>query len=337
MRKFLKESDREELLQDLKLEKTRRYADRIRVVLLLDQGWTYQKIAEALFIDEGSVLNFKKRYESGGLEELINDHYRGRRSFLSSEEIALLKRTLCSAVFLNTKIIIENVQKEFGVTYTRGGITDLLHRIGFSFKKATPVPGKADKEKQLQFLRRYNAIKSLGKVYFCDSTHPEFAPYITYGWIEKGARFEVKTNSGWHKRVNICGALDVESLDVITRTYHTINAQSICNLLRTVRQKNEGEKLLYFVLDGAGYNRAQEVRALARELKIRLMYLPPYSPNLNPIERLWKFMKKQVTANCYFEKFEDFKDSLINFFRGLRHHHIELRTLITDNFPILGT
>ena len=65
---------------------------------------------------------------------------------------------------------------------------------------------------------------------------------------------------------------------------------------------------------------------LARNLKIRIVYLPPYSLNLNPIERLWKFMKKGVTANRYYENYNDFKASLRQFCRNLRYCKSELRT-----------
>jgi len=75
---------------------------------------------------------------------------------------------------------------------------------------------------------------------------------------------------------------------------------------------------------------------LAKKLGIRILYLPPYSPNLNPIERLWKFMKKKVTANRYFEEFGDFKKTLMEFFRGIRKYRSELETLITDNFSVIG-
>ena len=71
-------------------------------------------------------------------------------------------------------------------------------------------------------------------------------------------------------------------------------------------------------------------------VKIKILYLPPYSPNLNPIERLWKFMKKKVTANKYYEEFDEFKNTLMEFFRGIRKYKSELVTLITDNFTPIG-
>ena len=337
MGKLLSSKERSELLAELKIERARKYAERIKVILLLDDGETYKDISKFLFLDEGTIANYRKRYKNGGLEELINDYYNGRKAMLTEQEQQELCNDLQSKIFLTSAAVIAHIKKKFGVQYSRGGVTELLHRLGFSFKKATPVPGKADRKKQLHFINRYNGIKPHGLVYFGDSTHPEFAPTISYGWIKKGHNFDVKTNSGWRKRVNICGAIEVGTLDLVTRTYKTVNKDSICDLLRAIRYKNPDEKRIYLVLDGAPYNRAKKVKKLAKKLGIRLIYLPPYSPNLNPIERLWKFMKKKVTANRYFEEFDDFKQSIVNFFRGIRKYRSELETLITDNFPILGT
>ena len=120
------------------------------------------------------------------------------------------------------------------------------------------------------------------------------------------------------------------------RTYDTINFESVCDVLKKVRSKHSEDVRIHFVLDGAGYNRKEEVKDLALELNINLVYLPPYSPNLNPIERLWKFMKKKVMANRYYDDYDDFKSNLSQFFRNLRHQRDELETLITDNLSPLG-
>ena len=147
MGKLLDKKQRKELLDELKIERARKYADRIRVILLLDEGRTYKNIADYLFLDETSIGNYRKRYKEGGLEQLINDYYQGRKSLLTDKELKILINNLESKVFPTTEAIIEHVKLKFKVSYSRGGMTDLLHRIGFSFKKATPIPGKANKEK----------------------------------------------------------------------------------------------------------------------------------------------------------------------------------------------
>ena len=203
--------------------------------------------------------------------------------------------------------------------------------MGFTYKKTKPVPGKAKKEAQELFIEAYNRLKAKsGKIYFADSTHPPHNAVISYGWIKKGEDFEILCNSGRHK-LNINGAVDIENLDVINRTCDWVNADSICELLRAIKAKNPDDKRITLIMDNAAYNRSGKFKILAKKLKIGLFYLPPYSPNLNPIERLWKFMNK------YYEHLSDFESACIKFFRGIRKYRDELENLLTDNFQVMGT
>lgn len=334
MKRFLTTNQRQELLHELSRESNRRYADRIRVVLLIDAGEALVDIARFLFLDEGTVRNWRRRYEEGGIEKLLNDHYVGRVALLNEQQLSELSDELSSSVYPTTKNVVEYVENRFGVSYSVGGMTSLLHRLGFSYKKPKGVPAKADADKQRHFLNRYRGVKAHGPVYFADSTHPMLNPVLASAWIKKGEDFAVKTNSG-RQRVNINGAIELGSLDVIARTCDTVNQSSIGDLLRAIRRKNPGENHLYLVLDNAPYNRSGSVRKLAKKLGIKILYLPPYSPNLNPIERLWKFMKKKIMANEHYETIAEFRLALSEFFRSIRKYRAELESLLTDNFQIM--
>ena len=106
MEPFLTEEQREELLSELRLERNRKFADRIRVILLLDKGKSATKIAEYLFLNEGTVRNYEKRYKEGGLEKLVNDYYIGRSAYLSPEKQSKLTLELESKVYPTTKLVI---------------------------------------------------------------------------------------------------------------------------------------------------------------------------------------------------------------------------------------
>ena len=333
---FLTKEQREELLSELSLERNRKFADRIRVILLLDKGKPAIKIAEYLFLDESTVRNYERRYEEGGLEKLVNDYYMGRSSYLSSEEQSALIVELESKVYLTTKSIIFYVSKEFGVIYTVGGMTRLLHKLGFSYKKPKGVPGKAKTEEQEAFVKEYNRVKKRSLVYFADSTHPMLNPILSSGWIRKGKEFDIKTNSG-RQRVNINGAIELNTLNVVSRSCKKVNGRSMCDLLRAIRLRHPKARRICLIMDNAPYNKSNRLRDLAKELGIKILYLPPYSPNLNPIERLWKFMKKRVMANRYYPDIETFQRELMLFLRGIRKHKSELSTLITDNFHVVKT
>lgn len=347
MKGFLSREQKEELLRELRLEKSRRYADRIRVILLLDQGKTYKSIAEHLFLDHGTIANYRKRYKEGGLEGLIVDAYsvKAKEWRLTEDQLFRLSVSLESQIFLSVKDVVAFIEREFGIDYTVSGATKLLKRMDFSYKKPKAVPGKADREKQKAFIDFYNELKESleeaqgedsGKIYFSDSTHPQHNPVINYGWIKKGLNFEVPTNSGCF-HLNINGALCLDDLDIITRQCERVNGVSICELLAAIRRKNLDEKKIFLVLDNAPFNRSGVVKNKAKELNIELIYLPPYSPNLNPIERLWKFFKKKVLYHQYYENFENFSAAATQFFQyAKRRYREELDSLLTDNFQVVG-
>lgn len=330
----LSKSQRQELLSELRIERERKFADRIRVILLLDEGRAYQDIAAFLFLDEKTIRNWRQRYEEGGIEKLVNDHYMGRSCLLNNVQLISLLKELESQIFPTTASVIAFVKDQYGVVYTVGGMTSLLHRLGFSYKKPKGSPAKANATDQQRFLHRYRGAKSHGPVYFADSTHPMLNPVLASGWIKKGQDVCVKTNSGRH-RVNVNGAIEISKQDVIARTCDVVDQHSMCELLHAIRRKNPDEANLYLVLDNAPYNRAKTVRQLAARLRIKILYLPPYSPNLNPIERLWKFMKKKVMANQHYDDLGSFRYAISEFFRGIRKYWDELETLLTDNFQTI--
>ena len=271
-----------------------------------------------------------------GLDELVNDDYSGKRAMLSKKELEILDVDLQSKVFLTTKEIISHVETKFGVKYSKGGMTELLHRLGFSFKKPKVVPGKADREEQEKFVKEYEQLKSQGEtIYFGDASHPTHNTAINYGWIKTGKEFEIKTNSG-RQRLNINGAINIDSMDVVANEYETINQFTVCDFLAKLREKHRNGERITLVLDNAGYNKAKSVLFLAEELNINLLHLPTYSPNLNPIERLWKFLRKAALPNEYIESFAEWRDGIMGFFREIKKYRPELKTLITDNFKLVG-
>lgn len=306
--------------------------------MLLDQGKTYQSIAEHLFLDEGTIRNYRKRYVEGGILGLVTDMHSGRRCQLSPQELQLLKKKLNETIFLDAKEVIAFIKERFEVEYSISGVTALLHSLGFVYKKAKAVPGKANKEKQELFIKEYLRLKekSEGKIYFADSVHPRHNAIISYGWIKKGEDFEVPSNTGRY-HLNINGAIDIESMEMVTRSCQWVDADSICELLKALRAKHLCGEMIHLVLDNARYNRSWKVKELACDLGIELIYLPPYSPNLNPIERVWKFFKKKVLYNRYYETKVEFDEVCLKFFKYIRKFKGELSTLVTDNFEVIGT
>lgn len=168
-------------------------------------------------------------------------------------------------------------------------------------------------------------------VLFVDAAHFVFGPFLGYLWCL--VRLFVPGPSG-RKRYNVLAALDAVTHEVIRVCNHGyINAESVCALLREVRRRVLGPVTL--VLDNARYQKCELVRALARSLGIELLYLPSYSPNLNLIERLWKFVKKECLGCRVLEDYDAFTAAIDGCLDNLdSKHKQEMDTLLTLNFQL---
>ncbi|WPX96365.1 IS630 family transposase [Candidatus Bandiella euplotis] len=128
-----------------------------------------------------------------------------------------------------------------------------------------------------------------------------------------------------------------KSFKVVTTDNLKVNGDCIIEFLKKLEQENQDKNKIYLICDNAGYHRSGKVKAYLENSKIELIFLPPYSPNLNPIERLWKFMHSIVTNNRFYPDFEAFSNSLHDFFDKIPKYKEKMRTLITDNFQTITT
>ena len=315
----------------------KRQADRVKAIVALAKGWSAAQIAEILLIDEKTSRTYFKTYLEHGIDELLRMHYSGAESKLNQSQMKELDRHLDQSLYLDAKSIIRHIKKRYGVSYSLSGVTDLLHRLGFSYKKPTHVPGKQDPLKQAEFIEYYQTLKaSKGEedpIYFADATHPQHNSVPSYGWIKKGKEKALKANCG-RQRLNINGAIDIETLQPVTGFYDTINAQSTIDLFSKIEAKHPDADKIYIIIDNARYYRSLLLKEYTEKTRIKLIFLPPYSPNLNLIERYWKFFKKKILYNHYYETFAEFKQACKNFFRTRKKYIPELQALLTENFHL---
>lgn len=331
----------EELRREHRAERNARYADRIKAVLMLNMGLPAAKVAEYLLIDEKTVGNYRRLFEEDGLDGLCVDEYVGKASKLDGAQLDELEEELRSKIYLTTAAIVSFAEARFGIRYTISGITKILHRIGFSYKKPQAVPGKANAQAQEEFLSNLAKLRRKKKaenpIYYVDGTHPQHNSHPTYGWLPKGEETPLKTNTG-RQRVTLNGALNAETLSIIVREDETLNAENTIAFFKKIESANPLADTIYIILDNAGYYKGHQLQDYIANSKIKLLYLPPYAPNLNLIERVWKFFKKKVLANTYYESFTEFRIACIQFFykRHWRSLKPELESLLTSNFQIIG-
>ncbi len=166
-------------------------------------------------------------------------------------------------------------------------------------------------------------------MYFVDAVHFVMGAFLGYLWCFK--RCFIKSSAG-RQRYNVLGALDAitnELIAVANDGY--INAISVCDLLKQIVAENTGIPIT-IILDNAKYQKCKLVRELADSLNIELLYLPSYSPHLNLIERLWKFVKKKCLYSKYYSDFRTFKNAIRNVLSNLDDYKDETKTLLNLKF-----
>jgi len=312
--------------------------DRIKAILMLNSGYSQAEIAEVLLLDESTIWRWLNIYKRSGFHALLKDKYKGGTAKLSDDQIEELDSHLSEKVYLDAKEICVFVMNTFGVTYTAKGMTNLLHRMGYCYKKPKHIPGKADLEAQKSFVEQYQKLKREkspeDQIYFMDGVHPLHNSQPAYGWMKKDCDYTIQSNT-CRERVNINGAVNIESLEVHYRQDETINSQSaICLFLQILAAQKTGNA--YVIADNAKYYKSQVINDfLSKNERLIIIYLPPYSPNLNLIERLWRFLKKNVTYNKYYEKFALFRTVILHFLENINQHKAALRSLLTENFQLI--
>lgn len=318
-----------------KKSRDKRECDRIKAVLLCDEGWSVGMIAQALRIHETSIIRHLNDFLDS---EKLTSHSGGSTGYLDEAQTSQLIEHLCDVTYLHTHQIVAYIKNTFDIDYTVSGLNKWLHQHQFSYKQPKGVPHKFDVEKQAAFIEHYDALKATARddepLLFMDAVHPTQATKITAGWIRKGVDKPIET-TGSRTRLNIVGAIRLGHLHeaVIEQYEKTVNGESIMDFFTKVRQRYQHSGTINIVLDGAGYHRSQEVKDKAKSLNITLHYLPPYSPNLNPIERLWKVMNKHARNSQYFATAKEFRARIAQFFTAtLPDIAGALGSTINDNF-----
>jgi transposase len=222
----------------------------------------------------------------------------------------------------------------------------LLKRLGCSFHKVSAFLFKADVEKQKAFLQEYEqdqkkAASEGQRRYFLDGVHPLYGlEVVFYCWLLAGQRFEVGVGGG-RKRLNILGAYCPDDQEYLDRRYtdRNLNAQSVIELFTLMMARHPETQHFRIYLDNARYQHAKVLQEwIARTLKetgvsFDLKYLPAYSPNLNLIERLWKFMRKEALQKWH-PTFEAMQQAVAEVLDNLDRYEAQLASLMTERFHL---
>src|SRR4051812_21373409 len=335
--------------EDLKAIDTDRYQyphphvqRKMEVLWLKSHGLPHQQIADLAGVSLRTVQRYLDDYLEGGLKQMRRCKWRGPKTELLQHEQSIQEyfwdhppRSTKEAA----KVIFEQTGVRRGLTQVRAF---LKTHLGLRYRKvaAIPVPPKKTIEEYAQEQARFlekdlepaleQARAGRAAVFFVDAAHFVWAPFLGYLWCL--ARLFVRSATG-RKRYNVLGALNAVTHEVIRVCNEGyVTADTVCALLRTLA--GAGLQVpITVVLDNAAYQRCELVQSLARQLGIRLLFLPSYSPNLNLIERLWRFVRKQSLNSTWFDSFDQFQaaiDDCLN--KMAADHKQDAATLFVHKF-----
>ena len=339
---FLSDEERDQLKSQHKKERDKRICDRIKAVLMRDKGWTWMQISEALLLSEEVLRKHLKDYKDTRKLKPENGGSKEKLSFEQTKELTLHLQT---HTYLYTKDIAAYVKAAYKVEYSISGMCYWLKRNKFSYKKPSLVPGKANKEMQEAWISKYfklkNGLEKDETICFADGVHLSHNVQLSYGWIRKGVRKEINSNTG-RQRLNISGAVDLLEGKVHFQEDKTLNSDATINFLKKIERAYPTKSKIHIFFDNARYYKNKVVGNFLKKSKIQAHFLPPYSPNLNPIERLWKWMKERVLYNTYYQEFDDFKNAIFGFLENISYLDPQsvlgqsFASRVKDNFRAIG-
>jgi transposase len=306
---------------------------------LKSQKVEHQEICRLCRISKPSLVAYLNQYQEGGIEQLKKFGYTGTSSALDEHALTLEAyfkehppRTVAEAQ--------RAIKEQTGIERSPTQIQAFMKRLGMKCRKVGYVPGRAanpDKQAEqeafkIQELEPRLAEAKAGKrrVLFMDAAHFVLGACLSMVWCF--TRLFIASPSG-RQRFNVLGAVDAVTKEICTITNETyITAESVCLLLTKIAARYTGE-MITIVLDNARYQKCELVLQHAASLRIELLYLPSYSPHLNLIERLWRYVRKECLYSKYYPKFDGFKQALADCIQNAHtKHRNELETLLAWNF-----
>ena len=286
---------------------------RLKAIIAYLSGKPIDKIADYLDVSTRTVKRWLKRYEDGGIDSLITRPRSGRPPKLNKEALLEVRTAIESDQerVWAARHVYCLILTMFSVCYCVKYIPELLKKIGLSFHKAVHYLIKKNETKRAEWIKEklpeiYSEhVKAGWRIFYQDEVGFQTEGTLAYSWGVMGEPIVVN-NKGRHGRVNLMGVYEVGSGIFFYRmTTLRVNALKLKRFLCALKREFRDDKFI-IIADNASFHKAKWFTAWWQSTEwLKLEFLPAYSPDFNPIERLWKWIKKEYTHNkCWSSKAE---------------------------------
>lgn len=304
------------------------------VYLKADLNYSNQMIGLITGLHPNIVSYWIGVYKEKGFEGLVTNNYGTNKSELETYAQNILL-SFEQQPPMNAASAAQRISEMTGINRSQQQVRAFMKRHGLKFIKCGHIPSKADNEVQHQWVETElkPAIEAAEKgtihLLFCDAAHFVLQPFLCSLWC--AFRVFIKASAG-RNRINVLGAVNAINKEVVTLINNTyITTETLIQFLKMLKEKYS-DKPIAIVLDNARYQHCFVVKTIARSFGIHLLFLPSYSPNLNIIERLWKFTKKKILYAKYYDKPKEFHQAIESFFTNINQNfQKELNSLLSLN------
>jgi transposase len=298
-------------------------------------GWDNSMVGLAVGLHYNAVGHWIKVYKEEGFGGLLANNYGTNKSELETHACSILE-SFAKQPPLTAGEAAGRIREMTGLVRSGQQVRAFMKRHQLKFIKCGHIPSKANNEEQHEWV--HNELKPAieaaqeGKIhlFFCDTAHFVLLPYLCSLWCS--FRVFIKASAG-RNRINVLGAVNAITKEVITMANTTyITSSTLIDFLKLLKDNYKGMPIA-IVLDNARYQHCFVVKTVAKSLGIHLLFLPPYSPNLNIIERLWKFTKKNILYAKYYQDPKAFHKAVETFFKNINQNFgTELKSLLSLKF-----
>jgi len=292
---------------------------RLKAMIAYEKGMNIKKIHNSFDVCIKTVQRWVKRYAGSGVDGLEPSKKSGRPPKIDPEKLKELKAMMLKdnqRVWVARHVYLILITT-FHVSHSIKYIPEILKKIGLSFHKAIHYLIKKNEEKRSLWIKEKlpeiyeEHIKNGWRIFYQDEVGFQTEGTLSYSWGEKGKPIEIK-NQGRHGRVNLMGVYEVGSGEFFyTLTTMKVNALRFKRFLCCLKRKFRNDKFI-IIADNASFHKAKWFRAWWESTDwLNMEFLPAYSPDFNPIERLWKWIKKEYTHNMCFASKAELKKHLV--------------------------
>ena len=280
-------------------------------------------------------------YLTKGIDSLNSFQYTPKQTYLKPPQIERLVTWVKTTNPAKTKQVKAYIQGQFGVTYSIEAVRVLMHRHGLKRIRPKTQPGKPPTpEEQQEFVTQYEQMKAESEpgtaFLFLDAMHLVHQNQPGYCWGDPSDPPVMKTNTG-RKRLNILGGYNPADYSLLHVTGEaSCNGDRVVELFEVIAAHHAVAPEVIMFSDNAKYFYSEQVRDwLDAHPRLWLLPLPPYAPNLNLIERFWKFAKEHLVKNTYYEHYKTFRAEVFRLLNHVDQHVEELKTLMVEKFQII--